>query len=287
LAHVKALAALTVHRLPPEGVTHLRLSSTAEDRIAAVGIARHELASAKGLRQWQSHFTDYVPFALAHCKDADHMLRLSACQWLREIIVCPDLVSCTASILQSVYLALADLIDDPFPEVRSEAVAGLKATWRCGHFPVPTCTAALVKALHTSQSSSTASRGWLFLLETLGTIVDGDPSEQGRSPPSAACTMAPAFCDAVRFLVATFVHDLSEVRKTVVGVLVKYLLAFDSRQLLPLLLPLTLSQQKLVSIYYNRSAADRGLSGALAQRDLAKEIEAYGSSLRGTSAVQS
>ena len=272
-AYIKPLSSLNAHRMPPEGLTQLRICMTLEEKLAAIGIAQLELSS-RDPRQWITHFNEYVPFAVTYCKDGNHLLRIRACQWLHAILVHVALQACTLSVLDSLLVSIADLVDDPFPEVRAEAVAALRGTWRCSLFTTAECSLATFRALVRFQSSSAPTRGWIFLLESLGTLVEAaDPATTHESLPQFDLKWKTELGSIVKFLVATFSHELSEVRKTVVGVLVRYLFAFDATQIVPMLRPLTLSQQKLVSIYYNRSASDSGMAVAETRRDLTKEIE--------------
>ena len=252
----------------------LRQAITTNEKIAAIGIARHE--ATKDPRAWNTRFNEYVPFALTFCKDAQHVLRLQALQWISSFVLNDNFRHCCMPVLDSLLLVVSDTLDDSFSEVRSEAALTLRSILHSSLYTAVECSVAALRALTRNQSSSAPSRGWLYLLEALGTLAE-------RTPPSTKLEHSnydPRWSEEIvaicQFLVPTFVHELSEVRKTVVGVFVKYLFAFEPLTIVPLLKPLVLSQLKLLSIYYNRSASDRGFSGVLVQRDIAKELESMG-----------
>ncbi|RNF15851.1 putative CLIP-associating protein 1-like [Trypanosoma conorhini] len=193
--------------------------------------------------------------------------------------------------LKRVFLLTRVGMDDVFPEVRVEATAVLQMLLSSGLYPTDHILNAIAMSLDTwlAEDSGHSSSGWLTLLESVehlfarlgrDIVFVQDPTNGYVAPQDSAALAVvtePVFRRLCGVVIRALHHAASEVRLTAVLVFVAVWTSLDTAAL-PYMVGLTASQRKLVSLYYNKLAAERvsGLHGTMQQRDLAREMRVMG-----------
>lgn len=266
--------AVSEHRLPPEEVALLRRSRDSSAKRAATQLATASVSDKPHI--WAEWFPELVSLVVAHFSDGDHFVRRDAIKCVETVVKSEHLHALVTKTLTTLLSHIVDRLDDPFPEVASDAAVVLHLICSGGFFPTEHVVLALLGYL---QLHTVCNRSLLQAVEALGDVLWRAHLSFGGKTSCLEWLSQETLSAVAARLVALFSHEMSEVRKTVVSAIVQ-LWAVAGVLALPLLKPLTVSQRKLVTIYYQRHALDHPtLPGSDVmldrQRDLGKDIEAH------------
>lgn len=263
----------TLQRQPPDVLVLLRTANDCESRRSSLVLASVAVTERRDV--WKDHFCEVMALVMSLSSDGDHSVRVAACRCMIEVVSKSEaLIPSCVQVLGMLLQCALTCAEDPFPEVQREASVLFHLICAGGFFGVDDVVRALLQYI-TSRAACTAS--YVQALEEIGNVmwrhVENHPMERGAVQSHS--WMTPKVFDAlIPALVKLFLHELSEVRKAVVGVLVHIWASVDERVLVPLQ-PLSISQRKLVSIYFHRHAVENRLvPPGSAQRDLGAEIDA-------------
>jgi hypothetical protein len=269
---VSARITRTLQRQPPDVLVLLRTSNDTESRRSSLVLASVAVTERQDV--WKEHFCEVMALVMSLSSDGDHSVRVAACRCMIEVVSkCEALVPLCVQVLSMLIQCALICMEDPFPEVQREASVLFHVICAGGFFGVNDVVRALLQFVN-SRAACTSS--FVQALEEIGNVmwrhVEHHPDERGALA-SQSWISAKVLDAVISALVRLFQHELSEVRKAVVGVLVHVWASVEER-VLELLRPLSISQRKLVSIYFHRHAVDNRLVlPGSAQRDLGAEID--------------